>query len=114
MQLFNVAHGGTLIQHLPTVEAHAASHAVRAASGTRLASIIGAGEHEVNSRHHQAVGEPGKVLLVSAVSSDGVIEALERPGEQFAVAVQLHPEALADRRPFEALARAIKPRSLVL
>jgi putative glutamine amidotransferase len=107
MQLFNVAHGGTLIQHLPTAPAHAKLHAVRVAPDTRLASIIGPGEHEVNSRHHQAVDEPGKGLLVSAVSSDGVIEALERPGEHFAVAVQWHPEDLADRKLFEAFATSV-------
>ena len=46
-------------------------------------------------------------LSVAAKSSDGVIEALERPGHAFAVAVQWHPEdriliSDADRKLFQA------------
>ena len=124
MQLLNVVCGGTLIQHLPTSGVHrmkrpgeepgrhSAAHTIRVAPGTRLESIIGAGEHEVNSRHHQAVDQPGEGLVVSAVSSDGVIEALELPGEAFVVAVQWHPEdrvlvSEADRRLFEAFAQEV-------
>ena len=103
MQLFNVARGGTLIQHLPSTETHrvkkagdepgrhSAAHTVRVAGGTQLASIMGEGEHAVNSRHHQAVDRLGDGLVVSAVSSDGVIEAMEMPAHPFAVAVQWHP-----------------------
>jgi gamma-glutamyl-gamma-aminobutyrate hydrolase PuuD len=118
MQLFNVFHGGTLTQHLPTSGAHqlkqkdAVAHAVHVAAGTRLASILGAGEHEVNSRHHQAVDRAGDGLIVSAVAQDGVIEAVERPNGRFAVAVQWHPEdrivtSPGDRRLFEAFAEAL-------
>jgi len=132
MQLFNVAHGGTLIQHLPSADLHsqnmpiaepgrhAATHDVQVARNTRLAAIVGEGELAVNSRHHQAVDRPGEALVVSAVSTDGVIEALERPGHSFAVAVQWHPEdrilvSEADRKLFEAFALAIsRDRSHVL
>ncbi|HYL36237.1 MAG TPA: gamma-glutamyl-gamma-aminobutyrate hydrolase family protein [Bryobacteraceae bacterium] len=124
MQLLNVVCGGTLIQHLPSSSPHrfkkpgdapgrhSAAHTVRVAPGTRLESIIGEGEHEMNSRHHQAVDQPGEGLIVSAVSSDGVIEALEQPGEAFVVAVQWHPEdrvlvSEADRRLFEAFAEEV-------
>lgn len=121
MQLLNVACGGTLFQHLPTTGVHrfkkpgdepgrhSAAHTVRVTPGTRLASIIGEGEHEVNSRHHQAVDRPGEGLIVSAVSSDGVIEALEKPGQAFVLAVQWHPEdrvlvCEADRKVFAVFA----------
>jgi putative glutamine amidotransferase len=118
MQLFNVFHGGTLTQHLPPNGPHqlkqkdAVAHAVRVAEGTRLASILGTGEHEVNSRHHQAVDRAGDGLVVSAVAPDGVIEAVERPNGCFAVAVQWHPEdrillSAGDRRLFEAFAEAL-------
>ena len=118
MQLFNVFHGGTLIQHLPPNGPHqlkqkdAIAHMVRVAGGTRLASILGEGEHVVNSRHHQAVDRAGDGLVVSAVAQDGVIEALERPHGPFAVAVQWHPEdriltSAGDRRLFEAFAEAL-------
>lgn len=118
MQLFNVVHGGTLIQHLPEGGLHqvkqkdAVAHRVRVAAGTRLASILGEGEHGVNSRHHQAVNRPGDGLIVAAVAEDGVIEALEKPGDSFAIAVQWHPEDRAllsagDRKLFEAFAEAL-------
>ena len=118
MQLFNVAHGGTLIQHLRTADAHDqklpdATHAIRVAAATRLAAIVGQGEHAVNSRHHQAVDRPGGSLTISAISSDGVIEALERPDKPFAIAVQWHPEdrivvSATDRKLFEAFADAMQ------
>lgn len=127
MQLFNVAHGGTLIQHLPSADIHnqktpdaeprkhGAAHLVRVTRNTRLSAITGADELPVNSRHHQAVDRLGQGLIVSALSSDGVIEALERPGEPFAVAVQWHPEdrilvSEADRKLFAAFAKAINQR----
>src|SRR5579883_42774 len=121
MQLFNVVHGGTLIQHLKPEGPHrlkqpdAIAHMVRVTKGTRLASILQEPEHAVNSRHHQAADRAGEGLIVSAISPDGVIEALERPDEPFAVAVQWHPEdriqlSAGDRRLFEAFASAARER----
>jgi len=124
MQLFNVAHGGTLIQHLTSAGLHSqnmpdaepgrhpATHDIRVAGHTQLAAIVGEGGLGVNSLHHQAVDRPGEGLVVSAFSSDGVIEALERPDQPFAIAVQWHPEdrilvSDADRKLFEAFARAM-------
>jgi gamma-glutamyl-gamma-aminobutyrate hydrolase PuuD len=98
MQLFNVFHGGTLLQHL---DGHAVRpndksqpvHSVEIAGGTRLGEIFGVSALPVNSRHHQAVDKPGTGLLVSARSvADGIVEGLERPDCRFAVAVQWHPE----------------------
>lgn len=98
MQLFNVAHeGGTLVQHIDGHEVRGndpgrPAHNVFVEAGTALAGIIGAGEHPVNSRHHQAVGHLGSGLIVSARAHDGTIEGIERPGHRFAIAVQWHPE----------------------
>ena len=125
MQLLNVACGGTLIQHLPSTEIHivkpreAAAHIVYVTGGARLIAIIGEGEHEVNSRHHQAVDRPGDGLIVSAKSPDGVIEAIERPGESFVLGVQWHPEdriliSADDRKLFEAFASALRARAIPL
>src|SRR5437588_28228 len=109
MQLFNVFHGGTLIQHLDSHDSPDAIHNIQIVPNSRLAAIIGEGEHAVNSRHHQAVARVGGGLIVSARSSDGVIEALEHPGHAFAVAVQWHPEdrilaSDVDRKLFQAFA----------
>jgi gamma-glutamyl-gamma-aminobutyrate hydrolase PuuD len=101
LQLFNVAHGGTLIQHLDNSAFHVVrgndpavpAHEIVVAADSRLASILGGGVHAVNSRHHQAVERVGAGLTVAARSTpDGVIEALERNDLPFAVAVQWHPE----------------------
>jgi putative glutamine amidotransferase len=99
--LFNVAHGGTLEQH---VEGHRhpgvpEAHRIGVEPETRLAEAIGAGPHSVNSRHHQIVDKVGGALRVSARSEEGYPEALERKDRRFAVAVQWHPEDLADSRP---------------
>jgi putative glutamine amidotransferase len=123
LQLFNVAFGGTLVQHLGSdvhrqkpgkadAGKHPVAHRVWVAPGTRLAEITGAGGLDVNSRHHQAIEIKGDGLDVSAIAEDGVIEAVEIAGAAFAVAVQWHPEdrilvSEADRKLFEAFAAAV-------
>jgi putative glutamine amidotransferase len=124
LQLFNVAYGGTLVQHLSSTDVHRqkpgdappgrhpAAHRVWVAPETRLAGIVGAGGLDVNSRHHQAIESLGEGLTVSAISEDGVIEAIELSDAAFAVAVQWHPEdriliSEADRKLFEAFAGAM-------
>lgn len=125
IQSLNVALGGSLIQHLPTTARHrvrnpddapgrhAAAHSVNVAPGSRLASILGGeGEFPVNSRHHQAVGRVADALVVSGLADDGVIEAVEMPGDAFVVAVQWHPEdrvlvSAGDRKLFQAFADAM-------
>lgn len=117
MQLFNVAFGGTLAQHLKTVDTHRRrgamdAHTVKAAAGTKLASIVGDAEFAVNSRHHQGVAAVGQGLVVSARAADKAVEALELPGKRFAVAVQWHPEDRvpdreADTKLFAAFAHAV-------
>ena len=49
---------------------------------------------EVNSAHHQAVGELGENLIVSGYSSDGVIESIEHLTHKWCIGVQWHPEFL--------------------
>ncbi|RJQ04837.1 MAG: gamma-glutamyl-gamma-aminobutyrate hydrolase family protein [Bacillota bacterium] len=50
----------------------------------------------VNSLHHQAVKTPPPGLEVAAVSEDGLVEALYRPG---ILGVQWHPEMLYGQDP---------------
>lgn len=121
MQLFNVAHGGTLIQHLENSAVHVVrgndpslpAHEIVIEPGTRLAAILGEGVHAVNSRHHQAVERVGAGLRVTATcTADGVIEGLERSDRRFAQAVQWHPEDQArrdeeQRKLFDAFADAL-------
>jgi putative glutamine amidotransferase len=99
LQVLNVLHGGTLIQHLgserhdpDTNDVSQPAHEVHIEPESRLRRIAGQSEWRVNSRHHQAADVIGDGLLVSARSSDGVVEALERTDRRFVVAVQWHPE----------------------
>ncbi|MBQ0900764.1 gamma-glutamyl-gamma-aminobutyrate hydrolase family protein [Micromonospora sp. U21] len=117
MQLLAVAYGGTLHQHLPDVIGHEAhrpapgvygAHPVRFAPGS-LAATVSAGVDRVNSYHHQAVADPGR-LAVSGWAEDGVIEAVEDPGRPFVLGVQWHPENEPDPRPITALVRAARQR----
>ena len=51
----------------------------------------------------------GDGLLVSATDGDGVVEAVEMPGQDFVVAVQWHPEeTLGDLRIFTGLIDAAR------
>lgn len=100
-QLLNVFMGGELVQHIAdnshradeeTLES--AWHTVTQTPGSRLASILGDGQVQVNSRHHQGVAEGmvGRGLRVTSVSPDGWIEGLEGTEQRWLVGVQCHPE----------------------
>jgi putative glutamine amidotransferase len=107
MQLLNVALGGTLVQHLPDVlgsEDHRRTpgvfgdHEVRLAPGS-LAAQAGGGEDaddfvvSVKSHHHQGVDELGEGLVATGWSADDdLVEAIELPGDRYALGVLWHPE----------------------
>ena len=69
-----------------------ASHSVRIEEGSLLRDIFGKDMLVVNSFHHQAVSEAGPHLHVSAVSPDGIIEAVESNEHKAVLGVQWHPE----------------------
>lgn len=103
IQFINAHLGGSLYQDLPSeyggkIEHHMAPpydrivHKVDVTEGTKLAEIIGAGTHGVNSYHHQAVKRLAPMMTQSAVSEDGLTEAIEIIGQSFGLAVQWHPE----------------------
>lgn len=100
-QLINVALGGTLLQDLSTeltrdhrspAPGTPAFHRVQCAPGSLMAELFGR-ELTVNSYHHQAVDVPGDGLIPTALSGDGVIEALEHIREPI-FGVQFHPERM--------------------
>ena len=82
--LLNVALGGGIDQHLADPDGvHRGepgtftSHPVEVVAGTRLQSIIGAGEATVRSHHHQGVAPLADGLRAAAHSPDGLVEAAE-------------------------------------
>jgi len=98
LQLFNVATGGTLHQHVPShafvdEPGHVDQHVVSIEPNTTLAALYGT-ERPVNSLHHQAANQVGADLRVTARSADGGIEGIEHV-DQPLIAVQWHPEMQA-------------------
>ncbi|MGW4897728.1 gamma-glutamyl-gamma-aminobutyrate hydrolase family protein [Kitasatospora sp. NPDC004240] len=111
MQLLNVAHGGTLLQHLSDgshqhLPARFVRHRVELRAGSRAHAVLGPSA-EVSCYHHQAVDRLGHGLRATAHGADGTVEALELPGRRFALGVQWHPETdPEDRRLFDAFITA--------
>lgn len=103
LQFMNAYLGGDLYQDLPTeyegkVEHHMEppydrmAHTVEVLEDSLLADIIGAGVHEVNSYHHQAIKTLADSLESMAVSEDGLVEAICVRDRKFMIGVQWHPE----------------------
>ena len=110
MQVINVRLGGTLIadlqhdgfrKHETKSGEQEVRHMIRIETGSLLEKIAEQSGGEVNSYHHQSVKDLADVLKVSSNSEDGVIESFEWKdgiGRPFLLAVQWHPERMADRR----------------
>jgi putative glutamine amidotransferase len=106
-QLVNVHFGGTLVQHVdlddgaghPAWESPGgeAAHEVDVVDGTMTASLYD-GRIGVNSLHHQTLDRVGDGLVVSAIATDGVVEAVETADGRL-LGVQWHPELMAKPDP---------------
>jgi putative glutamine amidotransferase len=115
MQLMAVQRGGRLHQHVPEVvgnDTHSPAGpefgdvAIETCPGTRLRTLVG-DRGDVGCHHHQGVAEhPG--FEPAAFAADGTLEAMEAPGDRFAVAVQWHPETRADAGLFQGLVAAAR------
>ena len=124
MQSIAVALGGTLFQdigsqiktsipHQPTYSATKMAHSIQIQGRSLLRRIAGKATIQVNSSHHQSVQYVPSCLRITAVSSDGIIEAIEAPNKHFLLGVQWHPEFLYVRHSiqkniFQALIKAAK------
>jgi len=108
MQLINVAHGGSIHQHLPDLDLdedvdhgdhnRLAEHAVTLDSNSKLIQWVQTQCLNVNSGHHQAVNKLGDGLTPLAVADDQIIEAYKACDYPFLLAIQWHPERdLANR-----------------
>jgi len=129
IQVLNVALGGSLYQDIqaqvPEAERHDwypgyprdhLPHPVAVTPQTRLAHLLGTTSLPVNSLHHQALKDVAPTLTVTARAPDGIVEAAEADEHPFAVAVQWHPEELAEhdaraQRLFDALVEACLVKS---
>ena len=116
IQVLNVSLGGTLVQDIPSQVAGALqhhfeekttprgylAHPVSIEPGSLLSAVIQSDAASVNSWHHQSLKQVAQPLRVVAESPDGIIEAVEIPGQRFVLGVQWHPEWLFETQP-EAL-----------
>ena len=110
MQIANVAWGGNLHQHLPDLVDGTVTHddparkfqafpehIVKVEANSLLLQLARSAEFATNASHHQCVDRVGDGLRVVARTSDGIVEALERPDATgFWLATQWHPERLLD------------------
>ena len=115
MQLLAVAHGGTLVQHLPDLVGHErhrpspgvyGQHEVHTATGSLVRTVLGESV-VVPSYHHQGLASPGS-LTVTGWADDDSPEVVEDPARRFALGVLWHPEAGDDPRLFDALVAATR------
>ncbi len=109
-QLINIALGGSLMQDIKKCIPHSevthpsndgwingfSTHAIKIEPGSYLHKIYQVDNLVISSSHHQGVDRLGKGLSTVAFADDGVVEAVELPGDRFVVGVQWHPERLYD------------------
>ena len=69
-------------------------HGVKIIKNTKLYSILNSDTISVNSRHNDYVKYTD--LTIAALSTDGIIEAVEDNDHKFFIGVQWHPESLED------------------
>ncbi|MBR4882494.1 MAG: gamma-glutamyl-gamma-aminobutyrate hydrolase family protein [Bacteroidales bacterium] len=103
-QLMNVAFGGTLYQDIPSqvptsyvkhrqnAPRNYGTHSITITKGSLMHKMLGVEKIAVNSYHHQAVKDVAPGFKVTAVSKDGIVEAIEKEGTDKVWGVQFHPE----------------------
>ena len=132
MQVLNVAFGGTLHRHLPSIEGmrpHGvptegteSMHDVRVAPDSLVMATTRADVLRCSSHHHQGVDRIGDQLAATGWSDDGLAEAIEvipldeDDWTRWVVGIQWHPEDTAEHDPaqqafFEAVVNMARIRS---
>ncbi|MPQ43290.1 gamma-glutamyl-gamma-aminobutyrate hydrolase family protein [Clostridium tarantellae] len=104
-QIVNIFNGGSLYQDISFIEEayikhnqqmlpSEATHTVLVEKESKLKEILG-DFALVNSFHHLSIKDVAPGFKISAISKDGVIEAIEKEGDHFVMGVQWHPEMMA-------------------
>jgi putative glutamine amidotransferase len=109
LQVINTAFGGTLFEDIRDQKQDSSkhqysgqgdrsfrAHPVSIEPDSLLARLVGESSEQVNSLHHQGIGQLASSLTAVAWSPDGIIEAFEAQECLFGLAVQWHPEWLQD------------------
>lgn len=98
VQSINVAFGGTLYQSVNNHNIKDLTHKIKIMNNTFLNKVYQKAEIRVNSYHHQAIKDVAKDFKISAISEDGIIEAIEKDN---IIGVQWHPEKMMDMKFFK-------------
>lgn len=120
-QLLNVRMGGSLFQELRSRRVHTSNRrtvfplkTLLVEPGTLLHGLLGTERTRVNSLHSQGIDALGEGLRVCGRDLDGIVQAVEEPGQDFRIGVQWHPELLLfsarQRRLFHALVATARRR----
>ncbi|MBK1731679.1 gamma-glutamyl-gamma-aminobutyrate hydrolase family protein [Thiococcus pfennigii] len=118
-QLLNVRLGGNLFQELRSRRRRTSNQrtvlplkTLLVAEGTQLHRLLGCERLRINSLHNQGIDRLGPGLAVSGRDLDGIVQAIEAPGEDYCIGVQWHPEFLLysrrQRRLFGGLVAAAR------
>lgn len=121
-QLMNVAGGGKL--HLDVSSAYKKANypaswlsyvfyrkKITIQNGSLLHRILDRTIVRVNSIHKQSISTVAPGLVVTAREDNGVIQAIEKPGHDFYLGVQFHPEFLIYKKIFRQLFRKLIDQS---
>jgi putative glutamine amidotransferase len=80
------------------------AHPVKITAGSRLASLVAKENWDVNSMHCQVAEEVPPDFMITALSPEGYIEAMEASSEVFWMSFQFHPEIMCA---FDPTARTV-------
>lgn len=100
MQMIGCIDGNTdIVKNNTCINHHQADkkyvHCVNVLDNTILKDIIKKDMIMVNSRHYEHVERLNK-FAISAMSEDGIIEAIEDKDKNFVLGIQWHPESMLD------------------
>lgn len=86
----------TAVKHSQDAVRTEPTHSVLVAKDSILYDIYSQETLFVNSFHHQAVSDPGRLFRITATAADGTIEAIESSEHKPILGVQWHPEWLEE------------------
>lgn len=118
-QLMSIKENGRISSHKhdsPKIAPHTSSlfnfkmHSIDLKTNSRIARIFQAEKITVNSFHHISIDDAGNA--VATAHHDDIIETVEKPGDNFALGVQWHPELMApfdqsQQRLFDAFVESV-------
>jgi putative glutamine amidotransferase len=109
LQVINCKLKGSLINDIETIRGtnhrkisntEDRMHNVNVKEGSLLHDLVKQNKGIINSSHHQSIDRLGEGLIISAKADDGIVEAVEweeKEGKPFLLAVQWHPERVAEK-----------------